>query len=384
MKSRNALVVLFLGALVLPAAANLAGFSGANAEAENRRMAELPKLEPRLASLAAYPDAFTAWWDDNFGFRSTLVRWSGELRWFGLGVSPSTTVVRGKEGWLYYAGDSGMDDYVRESPFDAKALGEWRETLVRSREWLRRQGVAFVFTISPDKHVVYPEYLPETIRPVGGTYRMDQLFRALDGTGVPAVDVRGALLAAKPNERLFEKTDTHWNERGAYLAYEELVRAVREQVPAVPPALPRSDFDAVSRDEAGMDLAGMIGLKDVLREERLLLVPRRPRLARTVEPEGGEPWWGNGRIVTEIPGSTLPRAVVFRDSFTSRLAPFLSEHFSRVVYLWQDNFDEEVVRQEKPDVVIQQIVGRHLLTSYPYSSAPTGPGSSSDRPSTRR
>lgn len=67
---------------------------------------------------------------------------------------------------------------------------------------------------------------------------------------------------------------------------------------------------------------------------------------------------GEGRIVTEIPGSTLPRAVVFRDSFTSRLAPYLSEHFSRVVYLWQDNFDAGVIREEKPAVVIQEYSSR--------------------------
>ena len=77
-----------------------------------------------------------------------------------------------------------------------------------------------------------------------------------------------------------------------------------------------------------------------------------------------------GRIVTEIPGSTLPRAVVFRDSFASRLAPFLSEHFSRVVYLWQNNFDVDVIRAERPDVVIQEIVGRHLAYVSPYSNAP--------------
>lgn len=45
-------------------------------------------------------------------------------------------------------------------------------------------------------------------------------------------------------------------------------------------------------------------------EQRLLLEPRRPRHARVVEPTGGEPWWNVGPLVTEIPGSTLPRAVV--------------------------------------------------------------------------
>lgn len=370
MKSRNTLVAFFLLALVLPGAANLAGFSGANPEAENRRMAEFPEIDARPATLAALPAGFTAWFDDSFGFRSHLVRWAAGLRYFGFGVSPSTGVVKGKDGWLYYSDDSGMDDYSRESPFTSPDLAQWRETLVRSREWLRGEGIGFVFTIAPDKHVVYPEHLPSTIRPVGDTYRMDQLFRTLDGSGVATVDFRGALLAAKGRERLFEKTDTHWNERGAFVAYQQLVGAIREQVPSVPPAWERVDFDAVSRTEPALDLAGMMGLKDVLREERLLLQPRRARLARTVEPKGGEPWWGEGRIVTEIPGSTLPRAVVFRDSFTSRLAPFLSEHFSRVVYLWQDNFDAGVIREEKPAVVIQEIVGRHLLYASPYSSAP--------------
>ncbi|MBK9968593.1 MAG: hypothetical protein IPP07_28510 [Holophagales bacterium] len=370
MKSRNTLVACFLLVLVLPGAANLAGFSGANPEGENRRMAEFPRLDARPATLAALPAAFTAWFDDSFGFRSHLVRWSSEFRYFVLGVSPTTTVARGEDGWLYYADDSGMDDYSRESPFTAAALDDWRETLVRSREWLDGEGIGFVFAIAPDKHVVYPEHLPSSIRPVGDTYRMDQLFRTLDGSGVVTVDFREALFAAKARERLFEKTDTHWNERGAFVAYQQLVGAIREQVPAVPPAWAREEFEAVSRDESALDLAGMIGLKDVLREERLLLRPRRARLARIVEPVGGEPWWGEGRIVTEIPGSTLPRAVVFRDSFTSRLAPYLSEHFSRVVYLWQDNFDAGVIREEKPAVVIQEIVGRHLLYVSPYSSAP--------------
>ena len=115
----------------------------------------------------------------------------------------------------------------------------------------------------------------------------------------------------------------------------------------------------------GRDLAAIIGLKRVMSEEDLLLAPKQGRGYVVVEPRGGYATAGEGRIVTEIPGSTLPRAVVFRDSFTSVLAPFLSEHFSRVVYLWQNDFDAEEVLKEHADVVIEEIVGRHLHNFIP-------------------
>ena len=81
-----------------------------------------------------------------------------------------------------------------------------------------------------------------------------------------------------------------------------------------------------------------------------------------VDPPGAEPTSELGRVVTEVADTRLPRAVIFRDSFASRLVPFLSEHFSRAVYLWQNDFDADVVGSEHPDIVIQEIVGRHLYS----------------------
>jgi hypothetical protein len=109
----------------------------------------------------------------------------------------------------------------------------------------------------------------------------------------------------------------------------------------------------------------MMGLTRVLREVDLTLVPKRPRTAVVVEPAGAGPTAEEGRLVTEIPRSTLPRALVVRDSFASRLVPFLSEHFSRAVYLWQNDFIPDDVLKSKPDVVIQEIVGRHLYNFIP-------------------
>ena len=42
------------------------------------------------------------------------------------------------------------------------------------------------------------------------------------------------------------------------------------------------------------------------------------------------------------------------------MAPYFSEHFSRVVYLWRNDFAFEEVEKERPDVVLQEIVGRHV------------------------
>ena len=358
------LVATFLSMITLPLAGNLIGFDGADAEAENRQLAAFPHLDGTWRSMAAYATGLDHWFDDHFGFRARLVRWFGESRYFGLHVSPTTTVVRGKDSWLFYGDDFSLDDYAENRPLDGADLNNWHAAIVRARDWLHERGIGYVFTIAPDKYMVYPEEFPESVRRLGLASRMDQLFTVLADTGV-TLDVRPSLLQAKTRERTYYLTDTHWNDRGAFAAYQQIILALRAQNPAVPPPWSRSDFEAGSREIEGKDLAGMLGLKRVLHENELPLIPRRPRLARVIDPPGGDPALPAGRLVTEIPGSSLPRALVLRDSFASGLVPFLSEHFSRVVYLWQNDFDANAVRDEHPDVVIQEIVGRHLYSFVP-------------------
>jgi len=358
------LVALFLLAISLPLAANIAGVDGADPGAENRELAPFPRLDRSWPSIAGFMPRLSAWFEDHFGFRSTLVRWNGETRLTLFRVSPSTAVVRGRDGWFFYGDDKAIDDYANVEPMNDAALSNWRAAIVRARDWLASRHVAYVFTIAPDKHVIYADEMPATLTRIGELSRADQLFTALQDTGL-AVDVRAAEFDAKARERVYQQTDTHWNDRGALAAYQQIIRAVRLQVPATPPVWVRDDFTLSDRAVEGLDLAGMMGLTRVLREIDMRLVPKRPRRARVIEPAGARPTDEEGRLITEIDDPSLPRAVIFRDSFTSRLVPFLSEHFSRAVYLWQNDFDAAVVTQEHPDVVIQEIVGRHLYNFIP-------------------
>jgi len=364
---RQAIATVFVSLIALPFALTMVGVDGADPGAENRTMAPFPARPSSWRSLSTFGADLSRWFDDHFAFRSTLVRWHGRARLFWLGASPSTSVIVGRDGWLFYGDDAGAEDYVSATPFTSRELDDWRRTLVHAQDTLASRDAAFVFTVAPDKHAVYPEYMPASLRQAGPATRTQQLFEYLSAkSDVAAVDLRPVLLEAKTRERVYHLTDTHWNDRGAFAAYQRLIEEVRRQLPTVPPAWTRADFTDRTRVVDGLDLAGMIGLTRVLDETTLELVPRRPRAAHVVEPPGAPPTAEEGRLVTEIPGSTLPRAVVVRDSFASALVPFLSEHFSRVVYLWQNYVDAGVIDEERPQVVIQEIVGRHLMSVAPY------------------
>jgi len=361
------LIAIFIATLWLPMTGMVLSLDHDGPSAENRTLAPWPQLRWDEASLRALPEQLTRYFEDHFAFRQRMVRWQAVVRLRVLGVSPSKAVIKGRDGWLFYADDGAMTDYAEAAPFTSAELEQWRDTLQDTSDWLRAQGIAYVFVIAPDKHVIYPEYMPETIRRAAIS-RIDELVSHLrEHSTVRVVDLRPPLLAAKTRERLYHRTDTHWNDRGAFVGYQSILDALTEDFPALRHPS-RSAFEPRVVQSEGLDLAGMLGLTEVLSEEDLVLVPRHPT-ARILEPLHPNRRLTHGRIVTDAPNRG-PRALVFMDSFGPALVPFLSEEFSRVVYLWQDNIDPQVVEQERPQVVIQEWVGRALSTDHPYNPVP--------------
>jgi len=362
------IVVIFLAVLSLPLMGMVLNLDRDAPSGENRTLAAWPQLRWDAASLRALPEQLTRYFEDHFAFRARLVRWQAIVRLDVLGVSPSASVIKGRDGWLFYADDGAMQDYAEAPPFTGVELEVWRHTLQDISDWLRGQGIAYLFVIAPDKHVIYPEYMPHTIRRAAVS-RIDQLVSDLrQHSTVRVLDLRPSLLASKSRERLYHRTDTHWNDRGAFVGYQSIVDALSEENPTLHSAS-HSAFEPRVVRSSGLDLAGMLGLTEVLSEDDLVLVPRRPAAARILEPQYPNRRLTHARIVTEAPNRG-PRAVVFMDSFGPGLVPFLSEDFSRVVYLWQDNMDPQVVQQERPQVVIQELVGRALSKLVPYNPVP--------------
>jgi hypothetical protein len=250
-------------------------------------------------------------------------------------------------------------------PFDRSQLESWERIFEQRRDWLSGLGSRFLLVVVPNKHTVYAEYLPDWVTRVREKSRLDEFVEYMrKNTDLEILDLRDALMKAKKRIRVYYKTDSHWNDAGALAAYEEIMQYLARWFPEAK-ALPESDFEVRRIKTRGGDLAMMLGQEHAIKEEDILARPKKTRRAKNVGP--GEllsmyPWKkGKEPVVTECENAQIPRAVMLRDSMTVPLIPLMSEHFGRIVYIWDHVFEKSVIEHERPDVVIYAIGERTLV-----------------------
>jgi alginate O-acetyltransferase complex protein AlgJ len=355
-------VLLFLLCTALPSISPWLTPDELISTTEQRYLATWPRLDATRASLESWPDRFEEWYDDRVGFRDWMIRSWARLSIGVFGVSPSDQLIVGESGWFFYGDRHDVEHYRGLDPLSSQELETWTRVLEDRRDWLAERGIAYLLVLAPDKNLVYPEYMPARLPRHSDVHPLDQLSRHLAATSdLDVVDLLPVLVAAKQKERVYHLTDTHWNDRGAYEAY----LAIHARLERMLPELANVEPVQVTRGqhaERGMGLAHLVGLTDVYPEivlDASIIAPRaiiKPEHAptydtrvRTLQP-----------IAHGVPGDSLPRAVMFRDSFANALVPYLAEDFSRILYVWDRDVDPRVVSVEKPDVVIHEIVGRFL------------------------
>ena len=362
-------IAVFLALLCLPAVAAWLGLGDRFTASEKRAPAPMPPLRLEADALAAFPSKFEQHFNDTFGLRGPLIRAHGLVKTLWLNDSSTERVVMGREGWLFYDGRKvdGSDpiaDYRGTRPLTSAQVQHLGDEFCRRRDWLAARGIGYLLVIPPNKESLYPEFLPPALaRRVGPQAQspLDQVMAYLAAVdGPPVLDLREELVEAKSSTAggpVWRKTDSHWTDRGAFIAYQRILQEVAEQIPEVAPA-PESDFDFVTMTTKGGDLAQMLGAADQMTDVFVQAVPRRPRRAsfEVVTPPG-QP---NPLITSTVNDPSLPRLVMTRDSYAVQLVPLLAEHFSRAVYVWDHWLDVALVERERPAIVIDQWVERRL------------------------
>jgi hypothetical protein len=331
-------------------------------ESEKRVLASAPARPRSWSEAVRWPDEADAFLQDRFGFRTALIRWHSRLLYSVFRTSSSPKVVIGRERWLYYNGgpEDGRPivDYRGEDPLPPAKV-EWLRWMIQDQyEWLRERGIRYLLVIVPSKEQVHPEHLPPAITRVGPGTPREQLLAHLAGRGLPVLDLTSALREAGRQAPVFYKTDTHWNSFGALVASNAILEAL-----GLPPEAGGA-FGPRTVTKYGGDLARILNMSTFFSETAEERVPRVPR-------RGNPRAVGEGDLYDVVGGvddPTLPRAVVYRDSFTGELIPILTDHFREIRYIW-GRYGADMTRAPgfKPDIVLQIMGDRVFRTNVRYS-----------------
>ena len=328
---------------------------------DNREMAKMPELSiVSLTAVKQFTQDYEIYFNDNFGLRNSLIRINALINFHLLNKSPVPDVVIGKNGWLFYnsAKDGvNLPDFMGSVPFSADDIKSIEIKMKTLQEEFRKRKIVFVVALAPSKHTIYPEMLPdEVLSKKGKLTRADQIDEVLPRIGVRFVDLRNELTREKESNKipLYYLTDTHWNNLGAFYGYQRLADAIHQELPNFR-GLSYDDFDVkVERNPGEGDIANMVSMCGTLTDFIVKFIQKRPAKATAVKSD-----YGDISIGYEVNDTTLPKLLVFRDSFFSALIPFLTESFSRSVFLSQLFVDLSIVDKEKPNVVVLEFVERY-------------------------
>ncbi|HMQ77458.1 MAG TPA: hypothetical protein PKE21_15100 [Flavobacteriales bacterium] len=328
-------------------------------DTEKRPLAEKPLA--RMHSLQQFPAKYTKYYGDHFGYRKLLFRWNALFHTYVLRSSPMPdNVVFGKDGHLFLMRKGVVDQYRNLPIFSENELQLICERLEKRRRWLAEQGISYYLTVAPMASTIYPDKLPDKYAPLPGrTSGLDQLITALrERTGVSFIDMRAPLREARAVRDPYYTTDIHWNPWGAFVGYRTLMDRIAQDHPAVgSPCLPEDYIVEADTNDQG-DLALQLAINDKLTRVTYMMVPKQDFRARDLAEEElpASAFFKYRPVFKQGPDPEAPKLLMFRDSFAVYLIPYLSEHFSRSVYVWSPVFIPDIVTREKPDIVVQELL----------------------------
>jgi len=267
----------------------------------------------------------------------------------GQRLGPSS-VLEGREGYLY-ENFYGVPEYVTGAANFSPALVQRWVSLIETRHaWCKQRGARYFLMLAPDKHVVYADMLPAGFTVSPGR-AMIQLLAALTPEIRDCVIYPAAgLIAGRDTHPTYFRSDAHWTHHGAWLAYIRLRRSLWPDEP-----VPDEKFEERTYRRVG-DLG--VRLEPPRYDTATDLISRvanRPRHSLVKFA------FNLGQVELferDIPNG--PRGVIFRDSGGAFLLPFLANDFSRLVAVATDSMFYDLLRSERPDIVISQITEHNI------------------------
>jgi len=351
------LITLFIMILIAPTADNTFGFTKKISLNENRTLASFPDIKTIIKSPIKYFTGFDKFYNDHFGFRKAFIKTAALVKFKIFNTIINPKVVIGEKNWLFM--EQAVNCKTSTKKFTASQLNEWKNYLEGTYSWSKNNGITYMFVIAPDKKSIYSEFLPNGLK----ARNKDGMFRQLvnymkSESEFKITDLRPPLLEAKKENQVYYKTDSHWNQLGAFVAVKTIADNLRITYPNIK-KYNLSDYDISEIDMN--DDSTQIFLENAIEDINWKLKGAKGKTTfNKIEKKGG-----GEKIVTENDDPTKPNILVIGDSFINNLHPFISEMGNKVIFYirktpFRKEISEDFIKKEKIDIIIQEMTEKYL------------------------
>lgn len=321
---------------------------------ENKAMAEKPKLmtEEGKANKAFFQD-FESYFNEHIALRNQLLYSDAMIQSTLFQESNVSGVIRGTDGWLYYS--STLNDYLGTDVLSERQLHNLAHNFRLIQNYVEAQGKDFVLMIAPNKNTLYGDNMPYyKSYVVNQEHSAVLLGSILEQQNINYLDL--FKLFEEQEEVLYLKRDSHWNMKGANLAYNGIMDSLN---------LPHEDYSdkepILVNNEKG-DLNKMLYSFYGQPEENYDYNLTQEYVYTSNEKDVEGRW-----LITENHTGT-GTLLMFRDSFGNTLIPFLSNEFRTAYYSkGEPNALARYMETYSPDCVVIEKVERNIAN---YLNAP--------------
>ncbi|MBR6275168.1 MAG: hypothetical protein IKR27_09205 [Lachnospiraceae bacterium] len=335
-------ITIYLLILIIPAV--MMPFSKNSGDSEKRELAKAPSLVKEGRLNEDFREELDQYLSDHIGLRNAMVTLSNRVMGGIFSESAVDSVIKGKDGWLFFAEDK--NDYLNVATISKRNAVNIARSYRMVQDNLKKQGSDFVFAVVPNKSSLYDK-LPYYYVPLDEKGNIELVQEAFEKEGVKYADLYAGL--KKADEVLYLKTDTHWDYKGALYGFNMIMDAA---------GFAHEDFSDTSftekKDHVG-DLSLMLysdkAEKDVQkypnREFEFSFVSHEKKpdsmLLRTYNEKG------QGNVL------------YFRDSYFDTCHVFAAESAENAVFSRSLPYDISMAEKYDADLTVVEIVERNLI-----------------------
>ncbi len=347
-------IILFLSIIATPHVSYF--FLGQYVDSENyenRNLIEKPVLTTE--NYKEYPQNYEQYYGDNIPYRNQLITLNNSLEYFVFKQSSNDSVVIGEEGWLFYCNEASgnpLEQSLGYSSFSNEELREIAKNLTLCKKSFEFIGLEFVIFVAPNKESIYIDKIPQYYEKKNEVSNAEQLIEYLkENTDIRIVypmEILKQTRAENPSRILYHKLDTHWNNAGAYVGATCLAKELGLEMPNI------NNISCVPRYGNSGDLTNMLNISIKNGNIDYDLSGYSALNTQNIK------WDYGTEIIYHTIGADNRKLFVYRDSFSSALAPYIASQFENSYFVHYNSYNQEQIFNYDADIFVLEMAERYV------------------------